>query len=108
MLNHTHTNQSTIYKLFVLLQALSFSVLVAACVAISDVSIDTTGATDNVVEMVKDSRSAAGFMIFVGLFVLLCELGLIVMRFLNFGAVNRFFLAFAIVVSILSIIYSLA
>ena len=80
-------------------QALSFAVLVAACVAISDVSIDTTGATEDVVDMVEDSRSATGFLIFVSLFLLLWELGLVLVRFLNFGAVNRFFFIFALVVS---------
>jgi hypothetical protein len=80
--------------------ALSFAVLVAACVAISDVSIDTTGAMEDVVDMVEDSRSATGFLIFVSLFVLLWELGLVLVRFLNFGAVNRFFFIFALVVSI--------
>jgi hypothetical protein len=79
-------------------QALSFAVLVAACVAISDVSIDTTGAMEDVVDMVEDSRSATGFLIFVSLFVLLWELGLVLVRFLNFGAVNRFFFIFALVV----------
>ncbi|CAI8009246.1 hypothetical protein GBAR_LOCUS6244 [Geodia barretti] len=78
--------------------ALSFAVLVAACVAISDVSIDTTGATEDVVDMVEDSRSATGFLIFVSLFLLLWELGLVLVRFLNFGAVNRFFFIFALVV----------
>ena len=80
-------------------QALSFAVLVAACVAISDVSIDTTGATEDVVDMVEDSRSATGFLIFVSLFLLLWELGLVLVRLLNFGAINRFFFIFALVVS---------
>ena len=82
------------------LQALAFAVLVAACVAISDVSVDTEGADDNVVALVEDSRSATGFLIFVSLVVLLWELGLVILRFLNFGAINRFFTIFALVVSV--------
>lgn len=81
-------------------QVLSFAVLVAASVAISDVSIDTTGASSSVVEMVNDSRSVSGFMIFVSLLAIVCEITLIVVRFLNFGVVNRFFLVFVIMVSI--------
>ena len=73
--------------------------LVAASVSVSDVSIDTTGASSNVVDLVDDSRSAAGFMVFVGIFVILCEVAVIAVRFLNFGAINRFFLVFVIVVS---------
>lgn len=81
-------------------QVLSFAVLVAASVAISDVSIDITGASSSVVEMVNDSRSVSGFMIFVSLLAIVCEITLIVVRFLNFGVVNRFFLVFVIMVSI--------
>ena len=80
-------------------QALSIALLVSACVAISDVSIDTTGTSRSVVDMVEDSRSATGFLIFISLLVLLWELGLILVRLLNFGIVNRTFLVFGIVVS---------
>ena len=81
-----------------LLQALSVALLVSACVAISDVTIDTEGATRSVKKMVEDSRSATGFAIFVSLFVMLCELGLVTIRFLNFGVINRFFLPFGVLV----------
>ena len=62
-------------------------------------SIDTTGANSDIVELVNDSRSAAGYMIFVGIFAILFELTLIVVRFINLGAVNHFFCIFVILVS---------
>lgn len=71
----------------------------AACVAITDVSIDTAGVGRAVMELVQGSRDASGFVIFVTLLIMLWELGLIVFRFLNFGIINRFFTATAIVVS---------
>lgn len=80
------------------LQVLSIAVLAAASVSIADVSIDTAGVSSDVEEMVDDSRSAAGFMIFVSVLVILIEMALITVRFLNFGAVNRFFLVFVILV----------
>lgn len=73
--------------------------LVAACVSVSDVSIDTTGTSSDVMEMVDDGRSVSGFMVFVSLLTLLGEVALIIVRFLNFGAINRFFLLFVILVS---------
>ena len=73
--------------------------LVAASVSVSDVSIDTTGSRGNVVELVDDGKSAAGFMVFVGILAILCEAAVITVRFLNFGAINRFFLVFVIMVS---------
>ena len=75
------------------------AVLVAASVSVSDVSIDTTGARSSVVELVDDGMSAAGFMVFVSILAILCEVAVITVRFLNFGAINRFFLMFVIVVS---------
>ena len=82
-----------------LIQLLSFASLVAACVSISDVSIDTTRVNSAIAEMVEESRSAAGFMVFVSLLAVLVELVLIAVRFINFGAVNRFFLVFVVTVS---------
>lgn len=73
--------------------------LVAASASVSDVSIDTTGASSDVMEMVDDGRSVSGFMVFVSLLALLGEVALIIVRFLNFGAVNRFFLLFVVLVS---------
>ena len=67
----------------------------------ANVSIDTTGATDAVTEMVNDSVDVSGFMIFVSLLAMLCEVALIAVRFLNFGVVNRFFFMFVALVSIL-------
>lgn len=67
--------------------------------AITDVSIDTAGVGRAVMELVQGSRDASGFVIFVTLLIMLWELGLIVFRFLNFGIINRFFTATAIVVS---------
>lgn len=81
------------------LQILSFALLVAACVSISDVSIDTTRVNSDIEKMVEESRSAAGFMVFVSLLAILFELLLIAVRFSNFGVVNRYFFAFVIMVS---------
>lgn len=81
------------------MQALSFVLLVAASASVSDVSIDTTGTSSDVMEIVDDGRSVSGFMVFVSLLALLGEVALIIVRFLNFGAVNRFFLVFVVLVS---------
>lgn len=70
-----------------------------AIVSASDVSVDTTGASSDVKEMVDDGKSASEFMIFVALLALLGEVALIIVRFLNFGAINRFFLVFVVLVS---------
>ena len=73
--------------------------LVAACVSISDVDIDTSGASNHVKDLVSDGKSAAGFMVFASLLAMVIEGTMILIRFLNFGAVNRFFGAFLLIVS---------
>ena len=81
------------------LQVLSVAVLVAACVSISDVDIDTSGASSHVKDLVSDGRSAAGFMVFTSLLAMVIEGTLILIQFLNFGVVDRFFGAFLLIVS---------
>lgn len=71
--------------------------LVSASASVSDVNIEI--APSDVLEIVQDGKSVSGFMVFVGLLTLLSEIALVIIRFLNFGGINRFFLTFVLVVS---------
>ena len=84
---------------FSTLQVLSTAVLVAASLSVSDVSIDTSGVSSHVKDLVSDGRSAAIVMVFASVLAMVIEGTLILIRFLNFGVVNRFFGCFTFRVS---------
>ena len=84
---------------FSILQVLSTAVLVAASLSVSDVSIDTSGVSSHVKDLVSDGRSAAIVMVFASVLAMVIEGTLILIRFLNFGVVNRFFGCFTFRVS---------
>ena len=80
--------------------------LVAASVSIADVSIDTSNATNHVKDLVSDGRSAAVVMVSASLLAMVIEGAMILLRFLNFGVVNRFFGCFVFRVSTCTVVYT--